>query len=127
MNPDRGLLTALAAAKASDAPRYGLKMGAALFSGSRLLSLGANRWCTHPGSANTKRFNLSLHAEAVALIRRQHYDLPSGRLTMYVARRLADGTVGDSRPCANCLRLLRIAEVRRVWFYEAGVQRELVL
>jgi hypothetical protein len=126
VNAQRGFDASFAAAELSDAPRAGLRMGASLWVGARLLSVGSNRWHSHPASDNNG-FNRSLHAEHVAILRRQHYDLPSGRLTMYVARRLADGTVGDSRPCANCLRLLRIAEVRRVWFYEAGVQRELVL
>jgi len=107
---------ALAAAQLSTAPRTGLKVGAALYCGARLLSLGSNRWQSHPESDNTG-FNRSLHAEAVALIRRKHYDAPRGRLTLYISRQREDGTRGCSRPCANCLELMRLAGVRRAWFY----------
>lgn len=112
---ERGFSVAFATALLSDAPRCGLKMGAALYSGSRLLAVGANRWCTHPGSDN-RVFTRSLHAEHVALVRRKHYD-DTRRLTMYIGRRRDNGTPGCSRPCGNCLELMSMAGVRRVWFY----------
>lgn len=121
---DRGFEAAFAVALLSDAPRAGLKMGACLMSGSRLLSVGANRWSTHPDSDNNSGFCRSLHAEHCALVKRQHYDAPS-RMTLYVARRREDGTVGNSRPCMNCLNLCRLAGVTRVWFYEDGVRKEI--
>ena len=112
---ERGLSVALAASLLSDAPRTGLRMGSALYHGSRLLSIGANRWTTHPAS-NNEDFTRSLHAEHVALIKRWHYDAPS-RMTLYVARKREDGSIGCSRPCPNCMALARLAGVRRVWFY----------
>ena len=115
---DRGMSVALAASLLSNAPRCGLRLGASLFHGSRLLSVGCNRWHTHPASHNTKEFDRTLHAEAVALLRRAHYDVPR-RLTLYVARKHEDGTLGCSRPCANCMALARLAGVRRVYFYDA--------
>lgn len=123
---DRGLDIALATATLSDAPRTGLKMGACLMAGSRLLSVGANRWTTHPASDNSKEFCRSLHAEHCALVKRQHYDAPS-RMTLYVARRREDGTIGNSRPCANCLNLCKLAGVTRIWFYEHGQRKEITL
>jgi deoxycytidylate deaminase len=123
---DRGFSVAFAAALLSTAPRAGLKLGAALYSGSRLLSVGANRWHSHPASNNTG-FCRSLHAENVALLRRQHFDRPSGRLTLFVARRLADGSIGNSKPCGNCLKLCVEAGISRVRFYEHGVRQELAL
>jgi deoxycytidylate deaminase len=121
---DRGFNVAFAAALLSDAPRAGLCMGTALYSGNRLLSVGANRWHTHPDSDNTHGFDRTLHAEAVALLRRQHYDT-RGNLTLYVARRCKDGNIGNSRPCVNCLRLCRLAGVTRAWFYEYGARKEI--
>jgi len=123
---ERGMSVALAASLLSDAPRCGLRLGASLFHGSRLLSIGANRWHTHPASHNTKEFNRTLHAEAVALLRRAHYDAPR-RLTLYVARKHEDGTLGCSRPCANCMALARLAGVRRVFFYNHEGNPEEVL
>ena len=123
---DRGLSVALAASLLSNAPRVGLRLGAALYSGSRLLSIGANRWNTHPASDNNDVFCRSLHAEHCALVRRQHYDAPS-RMTLYVARRREDGTLGCSKPCQNCMALARLAGVRRVWFYNTEGKPEEVL
>jgi deoxycytidylate deaminase len=117
VNAQRGFDVALAASLLSTAPRAGLRLGSALFAGARLLSVGFNRWHTHPASDNTKEFDRTLHAEAVALLRRQHYDTLN-RMTLYVARRREDGTLGCSKPCANCMALARLAGVRRVWFYD---------
>ena len=124
----KGFDAALAASLLSDAPRPALRLGAALFAGARLLSVGCNLYSrSHPASANGVNFVRSTHAEHQCLLRRKHFDKMSGRLTLFVARRLADGAVGDSRPCSNCLALAKLADVRKIWFYEAGVQRELVL
>jgi deoxycytidylate deaminase len=122
---DRGFDAAFAASELSDAPRQGLKMGAALFSGSRLLSVGANLYGrSHPESEQSKDFWRSTHCEHVALLRRQHYD--NRRLTLYVARRRKDGSIGSSRPCKNCLWLCSVLGVTRVWFYNSYGQREVV-
>jgi deoxycytidylate deaminase len=124
---DRGMSIALAASLLSNAPRTGLRLGACLMAGSRLLSIGANKWSTHPASDNNDVFCRSLHAEHCALVRRQHYDVLS-RMTLYVARRREDGTLGCSKPCANCMALARLAGVRRVWFYNAeGIPEEVTL
>ena len=125
---ERGFSVALAASQLSDAPRAGLRMGSALFSGSRLLSIGANVYArSHPDSDNGPDFVRSTHAEAQALVRRQHYD-GDRNLTLYIARRRADGKQGCSKPCANCLELCRIAGVRRVRYFDTeGLTQELTL
>ena len=117
VNNQRGFDAALAAAELSTAPRVARMMGASLWAGSRLLSVGYNRWHTHPMSDN-KEFNRSLHAEHVALTRRKHYDRVGGRLVLYVARKLADGTMAGSKPCANCIALARLAGVSKIYFYD---------
>ena len=124
---ERGFSVAFAAAQLSDAPRAGLKMGSALFSGSRLLSVGANLYSrSHPASQQSKEFIRSTHAEHTVLLKRQHYDT-RGKLTLYVARRRADGTIGSSRPCPNCMALAKLAGVTRIHFYDAyGERREIV-
>jgi deoxycytidylate deaminase len=121
----RGFDVALAAALLSNAPRPGLRMGASLFAGSRLLSVGANKWATtHPDSDN-RVFCRTIHAEHVSLIARRHFDTRGG-LTLYVARRRADGSLGCSRPCPNCLELARLAGVTRVRYFDhSGKQEEL--
>jgi deoxycytidylate deaminase len=123
---ERGLSVALAASLLSDAPRQGLRMGAALFTGSRLLAVGANMYTkSHPASANEKGFSRSTHCEHVCLLRRQHYDVTS-KLTLYIARMRADGSLGSSKPCANCLRLCRLAGVNRIHFYNHQGKQEVL-
>jgi deoxycytidylate deaminase len=120
---DRGFDTAFAASTLSDAPRAGLRMGAAIYGGSRLLAVGCNLYSrSHPESEQSHDFWRSTHAEHTALLKRQHY--PNGSMTLYVARRRADGTVGSSRPCPNCIRLARLAGVQRIWFYDSHGQRQ---
>jgi deoxycytidylate deaminase len=123
----RGLEVALAAAELSTAPRVARRMGAALFVGPRLLSIGYNRWHTHPQSDNGE-FCRTLHAEHTALLRRQHYDPLKGNLTLYVGRRLANGAVGNSEPCNNCIKLSKVAGVKRiVYFNKTGQPAVLTL
>jgi deoxycytidylate deaminase len=125
---DRGFDAAFAASELSDAPRAGLRMGAALFSGPRLLTLGANLYeRSHPKSEYRalENFTRSTHCEHQALLRWQHYD-KSKRLTLFVARRRHDGTVGNSRPCKNCMSLCRALGIRKVWFYEHAVRMEVM-
>ena len=124
---NRGFETALAAAELSTASRTARKMGSALYAGPRLLSVGYNRYHSHPDSNNIG-FCRSLHCEHVALLRRQHFDKLSGHLTMYVARRLADGSLGCSKPCDNCVELCRLAGVRRIRYVdEQGERKEITL
>jgi deoxycytidylate deaminase len=113
---DRGFDVALAATALSDAPRAGLRMGSALYAGARLLSVGANRWySTHPDSDN-REFNRTVHAEHVAILKRR-YTNQSG-LTLYVARIRADGSYGCSKPCGNCMNLMKLAGVTRVRYFD---------
>ena len=124
---DKGFDAAFAASVFSDAPRVGLKMGACLMVGSRILAIGANLYSrSHPASRQSDAFTYSTHAEHVALLRRQHYDAPKGRLTMYVARRRSDGSIGNSKPCLNCMRLCNLSGIARIWYFEDGTRKVLV-
>lgn len=95
--------------------RHSRRMGAALYSGSRLLSLGYNSYNkTH---ASLKHRHWSIHAEHHALLKRRYYNDPRG-LILYVYRELANGTPACSRPCSECLVLMAEAGVRVVRFTE---------
>jgi deoxycytidylate deaminase len=107
-----GFDAARAASQLANAPRRACRIGAALFSGPRLLSLGFNTYGqSHPQDAR----GYSMHAEHRALLRRRHYDR-SAKLILYVYRETADGQPAHCRPCSNCLRLIRIARVAIVRF-----------
>lgn len=126
----RGFEVAAAASIYSTGPRLGMRLGAALYSGSSLISIGANNWYrTHPDSRHPL-FAKNIHAEHAALLKRKYYD-NSKNLTMYVYRSRMNNitketNLGCSRPCLNCMALLRLSNVRRIrYINEAGVPEEM--
>ena len=101
------------AASLCSAARRARKVGAALFSGSVLLSVGSNEYGkTHPASAPY----CNLHAEHRCLLRRRWRE-NGNSLSIYVYRELANGTIACSKPCNNCLNLLREAGVRTAYYF----------
>ena len=82
--------------------------GAIIVRGKKLISQGINRSKTHPKSIHPYS---AIHAEFDAVCKAK------GTIegaTMYVARLLADGTKGMSKPCPHCQKLIEnsgIAEV----------------
>lgn len=106
----RGFDAARQGARLAQAPRHSRKVGAALYSGPRLLSIGFNSYAqTHP---NDHR-GYSLHAEHRAVLRRQYFSSPR-RQTLYVWRETADGKPANCTPCVNCLRIMREAGIGTV-------------
>jgi deoxycytidylate deaminase len=106
---DRGFEVAKAASEYGVAPRKSRKVGAAIYAGSRLLAIGFNKYhYSHPDA------EWGIHAEHAALIKRAYY--PAKNMVVYVYRELANGSVACSRPCANCIYLLRLAGVAVVRF-----------
>jgi len=125
----RGFDTAAAAAEYSNGRRQGEKMGAALYSGPILVSVGFNIYNkTNPNSTQYKNedgseFSSNIHAEMAALTKRKYYD--DRNLTMYIYRSKLLGTVNKytkhhacSKPCKNCYSLLKFAGVRTVRFID---------
>jgi deoxycytidylate deaminase len=123
----RGFAVAKAASRYAVAPRIRNKMGAAIFSKSNLLSLGYNSYrCTHPDSANTRLFARNLHSEHSALLKIRHYD--NQNLVIYVYRETADGKPASSKPCDNCIFLLKLAGIRRARYFDnQGNMAEMIL
>lgn len=112
----RGFQIAKAASVHSNGVSVSKRLGAALFSGSTLVAVGFNVWNqTHPDS-RTHRFDRNLHAEHKAILKRQHYE--NAAMIMYVYRETTDGKPACSRPCSNCMVLLKEAGVARVRFIE---------
>jgi tRNA(Arg) A34 adenosine deaminase TadA len=107
----RGFDTAAAASEYSDGVRQGRKMGAALFSGSRLISIGANCYAkTDPISRNGETL-FRVHAEMHSLSKRKFF--VNNNLVMYVYRQVADKPA-CSIPCPMCESLMKIAGIKRV-------------
>ena len=90
------------------------QVGAVLFSGSTLLSIGHNSYnTTHTASA----VHCNIHAEHRCIIRRRYYDT-KGNLTMFIYRETADGSPACSKPCNNCLKLLKEAGIEEIYFLD---------
>ena len=117
----RGMEVAAVASKLAETPHIRTKMGAALFAGSRLVSIGFNKYSkSHPDHKIHDRdesFLYNIHAEQAALIKRRHYE-NGGNLTMYVYRETTDGAPGCSKPCSMCQALLKEAGVRKVIYID---------
>lgn len=119
----RGFEVAKVASLQSNA-RHSRKVGAALYAGSILLSVGYNSYgMTHPEAAKHK----NIHAEHRALIRRRYH--PNNRyLTIYIYRENANGIPSCSRPCDNCLSLLADAGVKTVRYINLeGIIEEMTI
>lgn len=123
----RGFEAAKAASKYAIAPRIGLKVGAALYAKSTLLSIGFNSYdVTHPNSHRNRVYTCNIHAEHRAIIKRQHY--VNGNLIIYVWRERFDGTPGNCKPCLTCQLILKEAGVKRARFIdEFGKPKEMIL
>lgn len=97
------------AALMSNAPHH--KVGAAVFKGSRLISIGWNSTKTHP---NSKTRHKAHHAEFSALIGNYKYDLMGS--TIFVARVTPGGAISMAKPCDECQKIIGAAGVKKVYF-----------
>ena len=122
----RGFEAARVARLHSNGERPGRKLGAALFSGSNLISVGFNTYGkTHP-RLKYATFEKNVHAEHNAIIKRQYYT--NSNLVIYVYREDHAGNPVCSRPCSTCLSILTLANVRKVRYIdEKGQFVELTL
>jgi len=116
----RGFSVARAASLHSTGTTVGQKLGAALYSGSNLLSIGFNDWNKISKYAQHNTYYGNVHAEVSALIKRWHYE-KSNNLILYVSRTITNSEktifdYGCSRPCIKCMRLIKEYGVRRVRF-----------
>lgn len=120
----RGIETAKAAALYSDGLSGGRKLGAALFAGSKLVSIGFNTYSkSRPGNEFHNQGNSyckSIHAEQTALLKyRKHYTnintIP--KFTLYVVRYTNNGSKGCSKPCPMCQKFMREFGINEVVYF----------
>lgn len=97
------------------------RVGAAIFRGGSLLSLGWNSLKTHP--ASTTRYH-GQHAEFAALIGTRKEEIVGS--TIFVVRLTKASHLGISKPCEHCERILRAAGVKKVWFLDENAQHTLM-
>lgn len=90
--------------------------GAVIVRGNSVISMGVNTWRNDPSVVESDMIEgrgtiFSTHAEVAAIKRAG--DRARGA-TLYVARLLACGTHGNSRPCQNCARAITRAGIKKV-------------
>ena len=112
---------ACAVSQLSDFPR--VKIGSIAVYKHRIVSSGCNQTKTHPlqKRMNKHRFsddtNHTLHAEIACLnqlIGRNDIDFKD--VSLYIGRTLADGSLGDCRPCESCMALIRELGIRHLYY-----------
>jgi deoxycytidylate deaminase len=118
----RGFDAASAASMHSNGPTVGMRLGAALYAGSNLLSVGFNIWDKTTPHSSFSKYNGNVHAEVMALIKRWHYD-KSNNLILYVCRTTTNSIqtifkYGCSRPCSSCLMIAREYGIKRIRFID---------
>lgn len=112
-----GFDVARATSLLSNAPTEAKRMGAALYSGSTLLSVGYNVYDkTHPRYVDIddvgEEFCRNTHAELMALTRRKHR--ADKRLILYIYRETKDGNPAHSKPCSVCMKIIKEYGVKRI-------------
>lgn len=105
----RGIKFARKAALMSNAPHH--KVGAAIFSGNRLISIGWNSTKTHPSSKTRHKAH---HAEFAALVGNYKYDLIG--TTLFVTRVTPGGAISMAKPCDECQKVIKAAGIKKVYF-----------
>lgn len=105
----RGMRYAIKAALLSGAEHH--RVGAAIFKGKSLISLGWNSTKTHPSS--TTRYNAH-HAEFDCLMGNYKHDLVGA--SIFVARITKGGHLGIAKPCPSCEAVIRAAGIKKVYY-----------
>ena len=124
----QGFETAKAAMVYSDGFKARDKMGAAIFCGSRLLSIGFNQYSKTDGTIKTKTpFLFSIHAEKAALSKIKYRNYSDLKLICYVVRMNSKNQFVISKPCNNCIEALQNFGVHSIRFINAKGNAEEIL
>jgi deoxycytidylate deaminase len=89
------------------------RLGASLFRGNRLVSVGVNKIKTHTKSPHFYRM---IHAEIDALLRGERESIEGSSL--FVVRVLKNLNFASSKPCKCCWTMAAELGVKRVVYYD---------
>lgn len=104
---------------------YRYKMSAIIFDGNRVISSGYNKVIPCEidtiGSkySNKLLFDCSIHAEMMALMRARKWDVIGKE--MLVIRIRKNGSIGNSKPCNNCLSNIIGAGIKVIYFWQDNI------
>jgi deoxycytidylate deaminase len=94
------------------------KMGAIVIGDRKVQAFGWNKNKTHPRALNYTR---KIHAELAALIgERWHGAISLLNMDMYVVRLTNGGKLATSKPCRDCMILIKEAGIKSVTFIDEG-------
>jgi deoxycytidylate deaminase len=104
-----------AAIKEAEKSTYNYQMGAVIFKGKKVISVGYNKgfaWSRklHP---RFKKWNTSIHCESAAILNARQ-DLKGADIL--VVRVNKNGEYRNARPCKHCLMYISYVGIRRVFF-----------
>ena len=125
----KGFEAAKVASTYSDGDLKRERMGAAIFAGSRLLSIGFNQYYkSRPDNKFIKvisnkivEYSKATHAEQCALDKIKYSpNYAKKKLILYIYREGADGTPAASAPCELCQTLIKRSEISVVRFFTRG-------
>jgi deoxycytidylate deaminase len=118
------------ASKIAQKSEHHYPIGAAVVKGNRVLATGVNLYKSHPlQEAYEKDGDIidssSIHAE-VAAIRKLPRNILEGA-TIYVARLLANGSNGLSKPCSGCMMRIKKSGIKKVVYTTNGSYESIVI
>ena len=122
----KGFEAAKVASSYSDGPLKRERMGAAIFAGSRLLSIGFNQYYkSRPDNKFIKmvankvvEYSKATHAEQCALDKIKYSpNYTNKKLILYIYREGADGMPAASAPCELCQTVIKRSEIAIVRFF----------
>lgn len=104
----KGLELAKKVSVLSDHPQH--KLGAAILYKKNVISLGCNKYKTHPKSPHQWKY---LHAEVVAVLK-ANQDVRGSDI--YVWRETKGGIPACAKPCSSCMAFLIEAGIKRIFY-----------
>lgn len=102
----------------SDHPCH--RLGAVVARGNKVVSIGWNRYKTHPHSPHPFKH---IHAEVAALMKIT--DKLDGA-DLYIYREGKDGIPRLSKPCKSCMNVIKQAGIKRIYYTDFGYRSEMV-
>lgn len=94
---------------------YRVHIGAVLFKGKRIISVGHNAIRTSSISPKHKLFHNSLHAEQACLLNLDWTKL-KGSSILVVKVSPTEKRLGMARPCPLCMKLLNFVGIKNIYY-----------
>lgn len=116
---------ALARSLAEESSFKRFRLGACIAKKGKIISIGFNLHKTHPLQRHYNTLLRSdieadaphyIHAEMAALIKAKSMGIDLKGSEIYVYRIAADGTPGMSRPCAACMKAIKVHGIKKIHY-----------